>query len=110
MLLVLDNYHVYVEICTHSLEVYIFGEKHCNMFHANKEFVLYCVVFLYSKLSLIYCFVCVEVLWPSQPMGSCRARSVYLTTLLLDRFNLLSKPYIHSKLTFSTLLANSADW
>ena len=38
-MLLLDKYHVYVEICTHSLEVYIFGEKHCNMFHANKEFV-----------------------------------------------------------------------
>ena len=42
---VLDNYHVYVEIRTHSLEVYIFGEKHCNMFHANKEFV-FCIVLL----------------------------------------------------------------
>ena len=40
IMLLLDNYHVYVEICTHSLEVYIFGEKHYNMFHASKEFVL----------------------------------------------------------------------
>ena len=30
-------------------------------------------------------FVCVEVLRPSQPMGSCRAWSVYLTTRLLGR-------------------------
>ena len=29
-------------------------------------------------------FVCVEVLRPNQPNGSCRARSVYLITLLLD--------------------------
>ena len=32
-------------------------------------------------------FVCVEVLRPSQPMGSCRARSVYLTTRLLGRLS-----------------------
>ena len=35
-------------------------------------------------------FVCVEVLWPSQPMGSCRAWSVYLITLLLGRLSPLS--------------------
>ena len=29
--------------------------------------------------------VCAEVLRPSQPMGSCRARTVYLTILLLGR-------------------------
>ena len=38
---------MYVEICTHSLDLYIFGKKHCNMFHANKEFVCclcsYCI-------------------------------------------------------------------
>ena len=32
-------------------------------------------------------FVCVEVLRPSQPNGSCRARSVYLTTRLLGRLS-----------------------
>ena len=32
-------------------------------------------------------FVCVEVLWPSQPNGLCRAWSVYLTTLLLGRLS-----------------------
>ena len=32
-------------------------------------------------------FVCVEVLRSSQPMGSCRARSVYLTTRLLGRLS-----------------------
>ena len=35
-------------------------------------------------------FVCAEVLRPSQPMGSCRARSVYLTTRLLGRLSPLS--------------------
>ena len=35
-------------------------------------------------------FVCVEVLRLSQSMGSCRARSDYLTTLLLDRLSPLS--------------------
>ena len=35
-------------------------------------------------------FVCVEVLRPSQPNGSCRARSVYLTTRLLGRLSPLS--------------------
>ena len=35
-------------------------------------------------------FVCVEVLWPVNPMGSCRAWSVYLTTHLLDRLSPLS--------------------
>ena len=35
-------------------------------------------------------FVCVVVLQPSQPNGSCRARSVYLTTRLLGRISPLS--------------------
>ena len=35
-------------------------------------------------------FVCVEVLRPVNPMGSCRARSVYLTTRLLGRLSPLS--------------------
>ena len=30
-------------------------------------------------------FVCVEVLRPSQPNGSCLARSIYLTTIVLDK-------------------------
>ena len=37
-----------------------------------------------------YLFVCVEVLRLSQPNGSCRARSVYLTTRLLGRPSPLS--------------------
>ena len=35
-------------------------------------------------------FVCVEVLQPSQPNGSCRARSIYLSTRLLGRLSPLS--------------------
>ena len=35
-------------------------------------------------------FVCVDVLWLSQPRGSCRAQSVYLTTLLLGKPSPLS--------------------
>ena len=35
-------------------------------------------------------FVCVEVYSPVNPMGSCRARSVYLTTRLLGRLSPLS--------------------
>ena len=35
-------------------------------------------------------FVCVEVFDPVNPMGSCRARSVYLTTRLLGRLSPLS--------------------
>ena len=34
--------------------------------------------------------VCVEVLRPVNPIGSCRARSVYLITFLLDRLSPLS--------------------
>ena len=34
--------------------------------------------------------ICVEVLRPSQPSGSCRGRSVYLTTRLLGRLSPLS--------------------
>ena len=36
------------------------------------------------------CCCCVEVLRPSHPMGSCRARLVYLTTHLLGRLSPLS--------------------
>ena len=32
-------------------------------------------------------FVCVEDFWPSQTTGSCRAPSVYVTTLLLGRLS-----------------------
>ena len=35
-------------------------------------------------------FVCVEVLRPSQPNGSCQAQSFYLTTRLLGRLSPLS--------------------
>ena len=54
------------------------------------------------RMSTKYLFVCVEVLRASQPngvmssavsfnpMGSCRARSVYLTTRLLGRLSPLS--------------------
>ena len=35
-------------------------------------------------------FVCVEVYGPVNPMGSCRAWSVYLTTCLLGRLSPLS--------------------
>ena len=35
-------------------------------------------------------FVCVEFYGPVNPMGSCRARSVYLTTRLLGRLSPLS--------------------
>ena len=41
---------IYVEICTYSFDVYIFDEKHRNMSHANKDFVL-----LYFTRSFIYC-------------------------------------------------------
>ena len=43
-----------------------------------------------TGVSLFVCievlFVCVEVFSPVNPMGSCQARSVYLTTRLLGRF------------------------
>ena len=45
---------------------------------------------LEMDLSKEFLFVCVEILQPNQPMGSCRARSVYLTTLLLVRLSPLS--------------------
>ena len=35
-------------------------------------------------------FVCIAVLWPSQPNGLMSSRSVYLTTLLLGRLSPLS--------------------
>ena len=36
------------------------------------------------------CLFVLRFYGPVNPMGSCRARSVYLTTLLLDRFSPLS--------------------
>ena len=43
-----------------------------------------------TSLTSLFVCVCVEVLQPSQPNGSCRARSVYLTTRLLGRLCPLS--------------------
>ena len=43
-------------------------------------------------------FVCVEVLRPSNSKGSCRARSIYLTTLLLGRFSPLLCTFFHQEL------------
>ena len=43
---------IYVEISTHSLEVYIFGEKHFNVVHANKElhcFILHNIKGIYAQ-------------------------------------------------------------
>ena len=65
---------------------------------------------------LVFCFrslfVYVEVLRPSQPNGSCRARSVYLTTRLLGRLSPLSGlpvlcTFFRQKLT--TALLESAE-
>ena len=54
-------------------------------------------------LNYFYClFVCVEVLRPSQPMGSCPAQSVYLTTLLLGRLSPLS---VHTVQVFAKVIS-----
>ena len=45
----------------------------------------------YMGMAAILVMCLFEVLRPSQPMGSCRARSVYLTTRLLGRLNPLSR-------------------
>ena len=42
------------------------------------------------KIVLSLLFVCVEFYGTVNPMGSCRARSVYLTTRLLGRLSPLS--------------------
>ena len=42
------------------------------------------------QLLCFICFVCVEVLWPSQPNGVIPAQSVYLITCLLGRLSPLS--------------------
>ena len=46
--------------------------------------------FIKKCCSQSHLFVCVEVFQLSQPNGSCRARSVYLTTHLLTRLSPLS--------------------
>ena len=43
-----------------------------------------------GKVLLMSLFVCVKVLGPVNPMGSCRARSVYLTIRFLGRLSPLS--------------------
>ena len=43
-----------------------------------------------KDVNLTLPFVCIEVLRPVNPMRSCRARSVYLTTRLLGRLSPLS--------------------
>ena len=58
---------------------------------------------------LTFDFVCVEVLRP----GSCRARSVYLTTFLLGRLSPLSGylvlcTFLRQKMT--TVILESAEW
>ena len=45
----------------------------------------------FRSLMCYLLFVCVEVLRPSQPIGSCRARSVYLATRLLGRLSPLKR-------------------
>ena len=50
--------------------------------------LLHCVIRIHLTSLLV--FVCVEVYGPVNPMGSCRARSVYLTTRLLGRLSPLS--------------------
>ena len=65
-----------------------------------------------SCLISLWSTVCVEVLRPSQPMGSCQALSVYLTTLLLGRLSPLSGypvlcTFFHQKLT--TAFPESAE-
>ena len=47
MLLLLDNYIVWWNMYPLAWIVYIFGEKHCSMFHATKEFV-FCILWSVS--------------------------------------------------------------
>ena len=46
--------------------------------------------FHYIKVGFIVCLFVLRFYGPVNPMGSCRARSVYLTTRLLGRLSLLS--------------------
>ena len=68
------------------------------------------VYYLFTARAVLVCLTCVY--GPVNPMGSCRARSVYVTTLLLDRVSPLSgKPvlctFFRQKLT--TALLESAE-
>ena len=68
--------------CSDVIEQTIFGLK------INFWFILEEVQNL--KRQTVSEFVCVEVLRAVNPMGSCRARSVYLTIRLLGRLSPLS--------------------
>ena len=63
------------------------------------------------NLSTVREFVCVEFLQPSQPSGSCGARSVYLTTLLLGRLSPLKRltSILHILLPETDALLESAE-
>ena len=72
-----------------------------------------------AQISSLFLFVCLFVLrfyGPVNPMGSCRARSVYLTTRLLGRFSPLSGypvlcTFFRQKLTTSLLeSADGREW
>ena len=86
----------YIAICD-------IGEDYIDVYDTQRiilPYVLFIILMLFEKkvrllLSLlsIFLFVCLFVLRfysPVKPMGSCRARSVYLTTRLLGRFSPLS--------------------
>ena len=83
-----DTIYVKIEFYTNRLD----SVRIAVFFFSTDEQVqsnCVCCTYKYSVLrnTRMSLYVCanVEVLLPRYPMGSCRARSVYLTTLLLGR-------------------------
>ena len=83
-------YFVLVFFSPFSIAIISLGEEKANLsaFHTFVQFVL--VWLCQFPLRLGVCLSVLRFYGPVNPMGSCRARSVYLTTYLLGRLNPLS--------------------
>ena len=89
-----DDDEILTVECNNSV-IINFNDKWLNNNVLILRYLLRIVIDILSNSAVNYrCqylrFVYFEVLWPSQPMGSCQVRSGYLTTPLLGRLSPLS--------------------
>ena len=66
-----------------------FHENILKGFHI-KELTRNIIIFQTGVTTKLFCLFVLRFYGPVNPMGSCRARSVYLTTRVLGRFSPLS--------------------
>ena len=72
---------------TSRQQISVFGLSFVQITLQTYVFWLFFVILFARLLHLMICLFVLRFYGPVNPLGSCRARSVYLTTRLLDRLS-----------------------